>query len=97
MAMRLTYIDPYSSFDYLYSFLPVLMAIFGGIGYFYGPMIGAAIFAVLEDYLITQYAEYYRLIIGATLVLAIMYMPEGLVGFIGRTWLRLFGGRHAHT
>jgi branched-chain amino acid transport system permease protein len=48
IAMRWTYIDPYIAFNTLFSFLPVLMAIFGGLGQFYGPLIGAAIFAYLE-------------------------------------------------
>ena len=31
------------------------MAIFGGMGQFYGPVIGAAIFAYLEEFLITKF------------------------------------------
>ena len=51
MATRWTYIDPYIAFNPLFSFMPVLMAIFGGMGQFYGPILGAAIFAYLEELL----------------------------------------------
>lgn len=82
MATRWTYIDPYIAFNVLFSFMPVLMAIFGGMGQFYGPIIGAAIFAYLEETLITKFPYYYMLIFGIILVVAILYLPDGLVGLM---------------
>ena len=49
MATRWTYIDPSIAFNPLFSFMPVLMAIFGGIGRLYGPILGATIFALIEE------------------------------------------------
>jgi len=82
MATRWTYIDPFIAFDPNFSFLPVLMAIFGGMGQFYGPILGAAIFAYLEELLLTRFPYYYMLIFGIILVVAILYLPDGLVGLI---------------
>jgi branched-chain amino acid transport system permease protein len=82
IATRWTYIDPYIAFNPLFSFLPVLMAIFGGMGQFYGPIIGAAIFAYLEEVLLTRFPYYYMLIFGIILVVAILYLPDGLVGLV---------------
>jgi branched-chain amino acid transport system permease protein len=82
MATRWTYIDPYIAFNPLFSFLPVLMAIFGGMGQFYGPILGAAIFAYLEEVLLTRFPYYYMLIFGIILVVAIVYLPDGLVGLV---------------
>jgi branched-chain amino acid transport system permease protein len=82
MATRWTYIDPYIAFNPLFSFMPVLMAILGGMGQFYGPILGAAIFAYLEELLITRFPYYYMLIFGIILVVAILYLPGGLVGLI---------------
>jgi branched-chain amino acid transport system permease protein len=82
MATRWTYIDPFIAFDSLFSFMPVLMAIFGGIGQFYGPIIGAAIFAYLEEILLTRFPYYYMLIFGIILVVAILYLPEGVAGLV---------------
>jgi branched-chain amino acid transport system permease protein len=82
MATRWTYIDPFIAFNPLFSFMPVLMAIFGGMGQLYGPILGAAIFAYLEEFLITRFPYYYMLIFGIILVIAILYMPKGLVGLI---------------
>jgi len=82
IATRWTYIDPYIAFNPLFSFMPVLMAIFGGMGQFYGPIIGAVIFAYLQEILITRFPYYYMLIFGSILVVAILYLPGGLVGLV---------------
>jgi branched-chain amino acid transport system permease protein len=82
IATRWTYIDPGIAFHPNFSFLPVLMAIFGGMRRIYGPIIGAIIFAYLQEVLITEYSEWYMLIFGVVLVAAILYMPDGLVGLV---------------
>jgi branched-chain amino acid transport system permease protein len=101
MATRWTYIDPYVAFNPLFSFLPVLMAIFGGLGQFYGPIIGAAIFAYLEELLLTKFPYYYMLIFGIILVVVILYLPDGLIGLIQRSRQRWqkggLTGKHANT
>jgi len=97
MATRWTYIDPYSAFNSSFSFLPVLMAIFGGMGWFYGPILGAAIFAYLEEILLTQFPYYYMLSFGIVMVMTIVYLPDGLAGLIQKTWSRFRGGQHADT
>jgi branched-chain amino acid transport system permease protein len=96
-AIRLTYIDPYIAFDPLNSFMPVLMAIFGGMGQLYGPILGAAVFSYLREVLITRFPYYYMLLIGIILLVAILYLPNGLVGLIQRWQKRALGGRHANT
>jgi branched-chain amino acid transport system permease protein len=77
--------------------MPVLMAIFGGMGQLYGPVIGAAIFTYLEEFLITRFAELYMLIFGTILVVAILYLPDGLVGLIQRLWKRISERKHVDT
>ena len=82
MATRWTYIDPSIAFNTLFSFMPVLMAIFGGISRLYGPILGAAIFSLLEEVLITEFPYYYMLIFGIILMAVILFLPNGLVGLI---------------
>jgi len=97
IATRWTYIDPGIAFNPLISFLPVLMAIFGGMGQLYGPVIGAIIFAYLQEILITRFSELYMLIFGIILVAAILYLPNGLVGLVPKLWKRVSGGQYANT
>jgi branched-chain amino acid transport system permease protein len=96
-AIRLTYIDPYIAFDPLNSFVPVLMAIFGGMGPLYGPVVGAAVFAYLREVLITRFPYYYMLLIGIILLVVIAYLPNGLAGLIERLRRRVLGGQHANA
>jgi branched-chain amino acid transport system permease protein len=93
MATRWTYIDPQIAFNALFSFMPVLMAIFGGTAQLYGPVLGAAIFAYLEEILITKFPYYYMLLFGIILIVVILFLPHGLVGLVkkGRK-----GGRKRH-
>ncbi|MGD8984382.1 MAG: branched-chain amino acid ABC transporter permease [Desulfobacteraceae bacterium] len=97
MATRWTYIDPKIAFNPLISFMPVLMAIFGGMGQLYGPVIGAAIFTYLEEFLVTRFPYYYMLIFGIIMLVAILYMPGGLVGLVQKLWKRISGTGHAYT
>ena len=97
IATRWTYIDPYIAFNPLFSFMPVLMAIFGGMGQLYGPVIGAAIFAYLQETLQTTFPYYYMLIFGIVLVVVILYLPNGIVGLIQKGWKRVSGEEHANT
>ena len=80
MATRWTYIDPSIAFNPLFSFMPVLMAIFGGIGSITGQIIGAAVLTLLADLLLTEFPYYYMLIYGIILVVVILFLPGGIVG-----------------
>jgi branched-chain amino acid transport system permease protein len=82
MATRWTYIDPRIAFDPLLSFMPVLMAIFGGTRQLYGPVLGAAIFAYLEEILTTKFPYYYMLLFGSILIIVILFLPHGMVGLV---------------
>ena len=80
MATQWTYIDPSIAFNPLYSFMPVLMAIFGGITKIYGQILGAAVLTLLADMLLTKFPYYYNLLYGIILVCVILFLPQGLAG-----------------
>jgi branched-chain amino acid transport system permease protein len=82
MATRFTYIDPSIAFNLLFSFMPVLMSIFGGIDRLSGPILGATALALLEEVLITRFPYYYMIIYGAILITVILFLPNGLLGLI---------------
>lgn len=97
MATRWTYVDPYIAFDLNRSFTPVLMAIFGGMGQPWGPVLGATIFAYLEELFITEFPYYYMLIFGIILTISVLYLPNGLVGLIQKMRARATGGGHGNS
>ena len=93
MSMRWSYVDATMAFDVSRSFMPVLMAIFGGMGHLYAPIAGAAIFSILEEILTTKFPYFYMLIFGLTMLVVIRFMPYGLEGVIERWRRRGTAGR----
>jgi branched-chain amino acid transport system permease protein len=97
MAMRQAYIDPTIAFDLNKSFLPVLMAIFGGMTSLVGAVTGAAVFTYLLETLRTRIPELSMVIFGVVMVAAIMFLPNGLAGLVQKIWGKIRGGSRAPT
>ena len=61
----------------------VIMAVLGGMRSFWGPLIGSAIFLVLQDY-ISSHTENWMSFIGLFFVLVVLFFPRGVLGIIRR-------------
>jgi branched-chain amino acid transport system permease protein len=61
----------------------VIMAVLGGMRSFWGPLIGAAIFLVLQDY-ISSHTENWMSFIGLFFVLIVLFFPRGVLGIVRR-------------
>jgi branched-chain amino acid transport system permease protein len=61
----------------------VIMAVLGGMRSFWGPLIGAAIFVVLQDKL-SSFTDYWMTLIGAFFVLVVVFFPTGVLGILRR-------------
>jgi branched-chain amino acid transport system permease protein len=61
----------------------VIMAVLGGMRSFWGPLIGAAIFLVLRDY-ISSHTENWMSFIGLFFVLIVLFFPRGVLGLVRR-------------
>jgi branched-chain amino acid transport system permease protein len=71
----------------------VFMAVLGGSGTFAGPAIGALVFVVLQDF-VMSITQYWRFAMGGVLVLLVVFIPQGLSGAIGLlVAVRRKGGR----
>jgi len=81
-APGLIYIDTRIAFSLFYSFMPILMAVFGGMQQLYGPVIGAVAFGYLSKTLRTQLYGYFMLGFGIILVAVILFLPNGIVGLV---------------
>jgi branched-chain amino acid transport system permease protein len=57
----------------------VIMAVLGGMRAFWGPLIGAAIFVVLQDYISSETANWMSFI-GLFFVLVVLFFPRGVLG-----------------
>jgi len=61
----------------------VIMAVLGGMRSFWGPLIGSAIFLVLQDY-ISSHTENWMSFIGLFFVLIVLFFPRGVLGLVRR-------------
>ncbi|HEX4410393.1 MAG TPA: branched-chain amino acid ABC transporter permease [Xanthobacteraceae bacterium] len=61
----------------------VIMAVLGGMRSFWGPLIGAAVFIVLRDY-ISSHTENWMSFVGLIFVLVVLFFPRGVLGIIRR-------------
>jgi branched-chain amino acid transport system permease protein len=61
----------------------VIMTVMGGMRSFWGPLLGAAVFVVLQDYLSSLTANW-ESFIGLLFVLVVLFFPRGLLGFLQR-------------
>jgi branched-chain amino acid transport system permease protein len=55
--------------------------VLGGTHSFIGPIIGSAVYVVLQTVL-TGYTEYWALILGVLVIAIVMLMPEGIMGYL---------------
>jgi branched-chain amino acid transport system permease protein len=61
----------------------VIMAVLGGMRSFWGPLIGAAIFVVLQDY-ISSMTQNWMSFVGLLFVLVVLFFPRGVLGIVRR-------------
>jgi branched-chain amino acid transport system permease protein len=71
----------------------VLMAILGGKGTIWGPVIGAAIFQVLKELFWTYLLGWQRVALGLMIVLIVVFFPQGILGWAREKFPEMFGHR----
>ena len=59
----------------------VIMAVLGGMRSFWGPLIGAAIFVALQDF-VSSRTENWMSVIGLVFVLVVRFFPRGVLGML---------------
>jgi branched-chain amino acid transport system permease protein len=55
------------------------MCLLGGAGTVFGPVIGAAVFTLLEEFFWANFLDYNRAILGSVIVVLIFFLPGGLL------------------
>jgi branched-chain amino acid transport system permease protein len=68
----------------------VLMAILGGKGTIWGPVIGAAIFHITRELFWTYLFAWQNVALGVLIIVVVVFFPTGLLGWVRQRWPRLF-------
>jgi branched-chain amino acid transport system permease protein len=61
----------------------VVMTVIGGMRTFWGPLLGAAVFVVLQDYISSMTVNWMSFV-GAVFILVVLFFPRGLLGTMRR-------------
>jgi branched-chain amino acid transport system permease protein len=83
-AWSWSYLEPRMAFDLMLSFQIVIMAVFGGLGTFLGPILGAAFLTTLTELLWTNIPNFHAIIFGLLVILVVILEPGGLINFLKR-------------
>lgn len=94
LALRRSYIDPYTVFDPMVSFQVIVMALLGGAEDVEGAMLGAILLTLISEVLWAHYPYYYMIILGIIIILIVKLMPLGVIVPIKKRFLeRMAKGR----
>jgi branched-chain amino acid transport system permease protein len=88
VAPRWTYLDPAIAFNPTISFEVVIMALLGGAARPAGPLAGVVPLVVLFEVLSARFPNAYPVLLGATLLVIVYFLPQGVGGLIDRLWRR---------
>ncbi|MEO5755936.1 MAG: branched-chain amino acid ABC transporter permease [Mesorhizobium sp.] len=81
----LFHVGPDSVFDLDWMLLPLMMTVVGGTGTLLGPILGAFVMYAVFDLARIVVPDYHPVISGLTIILAMLFLPKGL--------MRSFGGK----
>jgi len=83
-AYWITYLDPTSAFDITLNVKMIIMAVFGGPGTIFGPVLGAFVLSAISEVLATKVTSLASIFFGLVIVAAIVFMPRGFADLIRR-------------
>ena len=85
------FITPTSAFDISWSAYFVFIAVSGGLGRLWGPVLGSILFVFVDQY-VTDYVDRGLLVLGAASIVVVFALPDGIVGLWRRTMKRFGEG-----
>ena len=81
LYLNMVFIQPYKAFGIDWTVALVFIVIIGGIGTIEGPIIGAVIYVLLQQYL-SDYASVSMLALGVVAIIIMLIVPKGIMGTI---------------
>jgi branched-chain amino acid transport system permease protein len=82
MARDQGYIEPISVFPLAVTVTMIVMALFGGKGTVFGPVLGAVVLFVAQEIVWARYPYVHPMLFGAIIVGVVLLMPRGVLGLL---------------
>ncbi len=89
LAPRYVYLEPALAFSPMLSFQVVIMALLGGTGRLWGPLVGVVPFTFLWEAISATFPNQTTLLLGLSFLIIVFLLPRGFVGLIEDTRRRL--------
>jgi branched-chain amino acid transport system permease protein len=83
-AYWITYLDPGSAFDVALNVKMIIMAVFGGPGTIFGPVLGAFVLSAISEILAAKVTSLASIFFGIVIIAAIVFMPRGFADLVRR-------------
>ena len=84
LSLRYTYIDPNVAFNSVWSFNILIMALLGGPGRAWGPMLGVVPLVLLSEVLSGSFPHYFNIALGLCFVIIVYFLPGGVARLLER-------------
>jgi branched-chain amino acid transport system permease protein len=82
MARDQGYIEPISVFPLAITVTMIVMALFGGKGTVFGPVLGAVVLFVAQELVWARFPYVHPLLFGGIIVAVVLLMPRGVLGLL---------------
>lgn len=76
------YIEPLSVFPLITTITMIVMALFGGKGTIWGPVLGAVVLFTFQELVWARFIYLHQLLFGAIIVAVVLLMPRGILGVL---------------
>ena len=76
------YIEPISVFPLVTTITMIVMALFGGQGTIWGPVLGAVALFVFQEMVWARFLYLHEFLFGAIIVVVVLLMPKGILGVL---------------
>lgn len=97
LSLRYTYIDPNVGFNSVWSFNILIMALLGGPGRAWGPMLGVVPLVLLSEVLSGSFPHHFGIALGLCFVIIVYYLPGGIARLLERLARSLAAARQARS
>ena len=81
-ARDVAYIEPISVFPLITTITMIVMALFGGKGTIWGPVLGAVTLFVFQELVWARFLYLHQILFGAIIVVVVLLMPKGILGIL---------------
>lgn len=93
IAPRYGYIEPLIAFTPMLSFQVVIMALLGGTGRLWGPLVGVIPFSILWELISASFPNQTTLLLGLSFLIIVYLLPQGFVGLLVKIKGKMRDGR----